>query len=150
MQANQERGDAVTRSHADAEKFFRKAKDLCDENLSPSNPLRFRLDVSQALYNVRRGDETRRLAVAAPPGPEKDRLVAAERSFFLDAGFSAQDALAEMGNGGRLKDTHPLRFEALLVELTAHDAGFPIAGRNRDAIVAALQAWVAGQKAKPE
>lgn len=146
MLANGEGRDAALKAHAEAEMFFRKAKDLCSENLSPANPLRFRLDVSQALYYVRRVEECKKLAEATPPGPARDRIVALEKSFGHDAIFEVENAFAEMNKGDRLKKTHPLWFEALLVELTAHDAGYSIAGRDRATIIKEMQDWVARAK----
>jgi len=143
-------GGGKLQFNANAEKVFRKARDLFDENLPAAHAARFRIDISQANFYLRMANEAAKLAAAEMPGLEKDRLLAAERSFFLDAAFVAQDTLALMRRRvqlGEMKDSHPLLIEALLLELAAHNAGFPLAGRGRENIIADLQARMAPPKA---
>lgn len=154
-----ERGDDPAPSRSQAEKFFRKASDLCDVNFRPDHPFRFRLDVSRGVFYVNRAKEARASGKDVPEGPEKDRALAAEKSFFLDAAFAAQEALAGMEKlrdelkqaenedqkgkrAGDMLGSHPLRLEALLLELSAHDAGFPLAGRDRASIIADMEDWL--------
>lgn len=125
-----------------AERFFRMAADTCTENFGLENPFRFRVEVARGNYYLAKAVEAQRRAAEAPPGPGKDRLVAAAKSYYQDAAFSAGEGLELMKGFG----PHPLKFEALLMELMAWDAGFPIRQRQRAEILADLENWVDAEK----
>lgn len=134
----------VANADDEVEKVFKRIVDLSEENLGPEHPFRFRCDLALANFYLGEATKCQERLAGLPAGPEKDKLEALKRSYFLDVAYYAQAVL--QASGKKLRATHPICFEALAMELTAHDKGFALQGRKRQEIVTALEEWVAENK----
>jgi hypothetical protein len=123
---------------AEAEAFFRKAKDMCVEHFGPRHPNNSRIDLSQAVFYLGRAVAARDMAKKGQGGDAREQLKAQYQSFFWDAIFVAESARKTLSDS--LDRKHPLRVDALLLELTALDQGQAVASRPRQEIVEEINA----------
>ena len=123
---------------AETEAFFRKAKDMCVEHFGPRHPNNSRIDLSQAVFYLGRAVAARDMAKQGQGGDSPEQLKAQYQSFFWDANFVADSARKTLSDA--LHRKHPLRVDALLLELTALDQGQAVASRPRKEIVEDLNA----------
>ena len=94
--------------------------------------------MSQAVFYLGRAVAARDMAKKGQGGDAQEQLKAQYQSFFWDAIFVAESARETMSDS--LDRKHPLRVDALLLELTALDQGQAVASRPRQEIVEEINA----------